>query len=236
LFHLADYCQRWMQHGPAPDFLLRIGALLDRIGAMDLTRAKTKDPDEWLENAPAFTKAMAVELRDWIFRTAPDLTESIKWNALCFSGRKLVCALGPYQRHLAVVFFRGTELADPAGLFDEQSAGNANTRGIRLTSLAGLNRRALTAMLLAAMELDAQDRPCAPKVKRPPMEMPDFFRAALKKNKKAAGYYESLAPTYQREYLVWVTTAKREETREKRLEEPIKALAAGCKWMDRKKA
>jgi uncharacterized protein YdeI (YjbR/CyaY-like superfamily) len=203
---------------------------------MDVTRAKTKDPDEWLENAPDFSRPMAVELRNWVFRTAPDLTESIKWNALCFSGRKLVCGLSPCQRHLGIVFFRGTELADSTGLFDAQSEGNVNMRSIRLTSLAGLNRKALAMMLLAAVELDAQDRPLPPKVKRAEWPVPDFFRAALKKNKKAAGFYESLAPTYQREYLVWVTTAKREETRAKRLEETLKALAAGFKWIDRKKA
>jgi uncharacterized protein YdeI (YjbR/CyaY-like superfamily) len=203
---------------------------------MDCSRAKTKDPDEWMENAPAFSKAMAVELRDWIFRAAPDLTESIKWNALCFSGRKLVCAVGPCKRHLGIVFFRGTELADPAGLFDAQGEGNTNMRSIRLTSLAGLNRKALAAMLFAAVELDAQGVPLPPKAKRAEWPVPDFFRAALKKNKKAAGFYESIAPTYQREYLVWVTTAKREETRERRLDETLKALAAGRKWLDRKKA
>lgn len=202
---------------------------------MDVTRAKTKDPDEWLEAAPDFSRAMAVELREWIFRTAPDLAESIKWNVLCFSGRKLVCGLSPCRKHLGLAFFRGTELDDPTGLFDAQGEGNANLRTVRLTSLAKLNRKALAALLLAAVELDAQDRPLPPKVKRPPMAMPEFFRVALKKNRKAAGFYESLAPTYQREYLVWVTTAKREETREKRLEETLRALAAGLKWIDRKK-
>ena len=47
--------------------------------------------------------------------------------------------------------------------------------------------------------------------------LPPFFAKALKDNKKAAAFFASLAPTYQREYLVWVSTAKREETREQRL-------------------
>ena len=67
-----------------------------------------------------------------------------------------------------------------------------------------------------------------------PWPVPDFFRDALKKNKKAAGNFAAFAPTYQREYLVWLTTAKREETRARRLEETLKALAAGRKWIDRK--
>jgi len=45
---------------------------------MDCSRPKTRDPDEWLEVAPDFSRPIVAELRDWIFRTAPDLTESIK--------------------------------------------------------------------------------------------------------------------------------------------------------------
>lgn len=204
---------------------------------MDVRRAKTVDPDEWLENAPEFSRPLAAELRDWIFRTAPDLTESIKWNALCYSGRKLVCGLSACQRHLGIAFFRGTELADPTGLFDPRGEGNTHLRSVRLTSLAKLNRKALAALLFAAMDLDAQgDLPRAPKVKRAPWPVPDFFTAALKGHKKAAGFFAALAPTYQREYIVWLTTAKREETRKQRLAQTLKALAAGRKWLDRKKA
>ncbi len=204
---------------------------------MDVSRAKTRDPDEWLEAAPDFSRPMVAELRDWIFRTAPDLTESIKWNVLCFSGRKLVCGLSACKKHVGLVFFRGTELADPAGLFDAVGEGNTNIRSIRLTSTMKLNRKALAALLLAAVDLDLRpDIPPAPKVKRDPWPVPDFFTAALKANKKAAAFYVALAPTYQREYLVWLTTAKREETRTQRLAQTLKALAAGRKWIDRKRA
>src|SRR3954463_6603868 len=101
---------------------------------MDVRRAKTTDPDEWLEAAPDFSRPLAADLREWIFRTAPDLTESIKWNCLCFTGRKLVCGLSPCKKHLGIVFFRGTELPDPARLFSG-GEGNTNIRNIRLTSL-----------------------------------------------------------------------------------------------------
>lgn len=204
---------------------------------MDVSRAKTRNPDEWLDAAPDFSRPIVAELRDWIFRTAPDLTESIKWNVLCFSGRKLVCGLSACKKHVGFVFFRGTELADPAGLFDAASEGNTNIRSIRLTSTAKLNRKALAVLLLAAVDLDLRpDVPAAPKVKRDPWPVPDFFAAALKKNKKAAAGFASFAPTYQREYIVWLTTAKREETRAQRLAQTLRALAAGRKWLERKQA
>ena len=60
---------------------------------------------------------MAEQVTDWILTWQPDLTESIKWNNLCFSGRKLVVGLSACRKHLALFFFRGTELADAAVLF-----------------------------------------------------------------------------------------------------------------------
>ena len=64
--------------------------------------------------------------------------------------------------------------------------------------------------------------------------MPEFFSEALKKDQRAAAGFARFAPTYQREYLVWLSTAKREETRQNRLTETLKALANGRKWIDRK--
>ncbi len=203
---------------------------------MDVRRAKTLNPDDWLEMAPDFSRPIVGRLRDWVFRTAPDLSESIKWNLLCFSGRKLVCGLSACQKHVSVAFFRGTELADPRGLF-HAGEGNTNIRSVRISSAKAIDFLALGALLLAAVDLDARpDIPPAPKVKRAPWPTPEFFTKALKSNQKAAAFYVSLAPTYQREYLVWLTTAKREETRAQRLSQTLKALAARRKWIDRKRA
>lgn len=201
---------------------------------MDCARSLTKDPEEWLENAPVFSGPLAEQVREWVLRWEPDLVECIKWNMLCFTGRKLVCGLSACKKHLGIAFFRGTELPDPAQLFTG-GEGNTNIRSVRLTTLDGLNRDALRTLLRAAVGLDATpDIPPAPKVKRAPWPTPPFFTKALKANRKAAAFYQSLAPTYQREYLVWLTTAKREETREARLAQTLKALTGGRKWIDRK--
>jgi len=134
---------------------------------MDCSRAKTKDPIEWLELCPEFSWSLANQLREWILTWEPDLNESIKWNMLCFSGRKLVCGMSACRKHLGLTFFRGTELPDPAKLFNEGGENNTNIRSLRLITLEGLNRRALQDLLHAAVELDADaTAPPAPKVKR----------------------------------------------------------------------
>jgi uncharacterized protein YdeI (YjbR/CyaY-like superfamily) len=56
------------------------------------------------------------------------------------------------------------------------------------------------------------------------LEIPPFFQEALAKNKKAQVYFNALAPTYRRHFVGWVSSAKREETRIKRLAEALSYL------------
>lgn len=204
---------------------------------MDCNRARTKDPIEWLETCPEFSWPLANRLREWLLTWEPDLTESIKWNLLCFSGRKLVCGISACQKHLSLSFFRGTELPDPARLFNKGGENNTNIRSLRLTSLEGLDQVALRGMLHAAVELDAEPAwPPLPKKKRRPLPLPDYFAAALKqkKNQAAVAGFQKLAPSCQREYIVWLTFAKLPATRARRLKETLAALSKGRKWALRK--
>ncbi len=59
--------------------------------------------------------------------------------------------------------------------------------------------------------------------------MPPEFSKQLERNKKAAVFFESLAPSYQRQYIAWIATAKRAETRQRRLDETMKLLVSGKK-------
>ncbi len=199
---------------------------------MDVSRARARDPDEWLEMAPAFSRPLCGQLREWILAWAPDLTESIKWNALCYSGRKLVCGLDACKHHAGLTFFRGAELADPAGLLE--GTGTV-VRSLKLKSLEGLDRAALRQLLRAAVALDeepAMPRPPAPK--REPLPAPDFFTDALKRNRAAGQGFAALPPSCQREYIAWLNNAKRPETRARRVEQTLAALEQGKRWLFRK--
>ena len=55
--------------------------------------------------------------------------------------------------------------------------------------------------------------------------MPDDLKKALAKNAKSKKTFENFTPSSQREYIVWITEAKREATREKR-------IATALEWME----
>ena len=60
-------------------------------------------------------------------------------------------------------------------------------------------------------------------------ELPAYIAKALKTNSRAWTFFRDLAPTYRRNFVVWIHTAKRPETRARRIRESIALLAAGKK-------
>jgi uncharacterized protein YdeI (YjbR/CyaY-like superfamily) len=71
------------------------------------------------------------------------------------------------------------------------------------------------------------DNTYAPKPAIP--ELPAYIRSALTTNPKAWKFFQQLSRTQRRNFVVWIHTAKRPETREKRMRESIRLLAAGKK-------
>lgn len=60
------------------------------------------------------------------------------------------------------------------------------------------------------------------------VRLPEDISAAFRKNKKIADYFHSLAYSHKKEYVEWIVTAKKEETRKKRIEGTIERLTK--KW------
>jgi uncharacterized protein YdeI (YjbR/CyaY-like superfamily) len=62
-----------------------------------------------------------------------------------------------------------------------------------------------------------------------PSRVPQYVQQALRTRPEAWNYFESLAPSCRRLYIAWIDSAKRQETKARRLQEAIGLLAAGKK-------
>jgi uncharacterized protein YdeI (YjbR/CyaY-like superfamily) len=60
-------------------------------------------------------------------------------------------------------------------------------------------------------------------------ELPGYIAKAFQQDPKAWKFFQELAPGHRRYFVAWIHTAKRPETREKRIRESICLLAAGKK-------
>jgi len=79
------------------------------------------------------------------------------------------------------------------------------------------------------IERPPTDRGYAPRPPRLPMssQPPAYIEAALRNRPTALRHFEALAPSQRRRYLAWIESAKREETKLRRLKEAIRLLASG---------
>ena len=91
------------------------------------------------------------------------------------------------------------------------------------------NEKTLAKIIQVAAKLNDDGVP-APRSKpkpKPPLKVPPYFTAALKKNKKALAAFDAFPPSHRREYVMWVTEAKTEETRNKRLATAVEWITEG---------
>ena len=79
----------------------------------------------------------------------------------------------------------------------------------------------------AAKLNEAGPRKKAPAKKKPPVQVPADLAKALRSNRKALATFEGFSPSHRREYVEWITEAKREETRERRIATALEWLAEG---------
>ena len=97
-----------------------------------------------------------------------------------------------------------------------------------------LNRRRYADLesrgLLAAPGLKRAPTSLSGDAPRPSVSViPPYITETLKANPRAWRHFEQLAPSYKSRYIGWIDSAKREETKQKRLREALGLLAAGKK-------
>ena len=134
--------------------------------------------------------------------------------------------MAAFKAHAALNFWRGQELGDGA-----PKAGAMGQFG-RLTSLADLPPDAELDALIAEAAALARTAPAPRKVKHEPKPAaalhPDFA-AALESNPAAKATLDGFSPSARRDYLDWISEAKQEATRTKRIVTAVEWLSEGKK-------
>ena len=99
----------------------------------------------------------------------------------------------------------------------------------KLTSLADLPKDAVLKKLIKqAMKLNDDDvKVTKPKQEKKELVVPDVLLEALEKNNKAAETFDKFPPSCKREYVEWITEAKTDATRDKRLATTLEWLTEG---------
>jgi uncharacterized protein YdeI (YjbR/CyaY-like superfamily) len=198
--------------------------------------------DAYIKNAQPFAQPILTRLRELIHKANPDVEETIKWGMPSFDYKGPFCSFAAFKNHAVFGFWKYQLINDPKGFLQERSASGGDAMG-NLGRIENLDEmppdKVIIDFIKQAKKLndDNVKLPARVPKEKAEIKLPDYFNAALKKNKAAKATFEAFSPTNKREYLEWITEAKTEPTREKRLDQAIEWMAEGKQrnWKYQKK-
>lgn len=188
--------------------------------------------DAYITKAAPFAKPILQHLRALIHQACPEVNETIKWSFPHFDYKGVMCSMAAFKQHCAFNFWKAPLLNDPKGFLKERAAQGGEGMGHlgRITSLKDLPPdTVLIDLMEQAKKLNEEGvkLPAKEKKMTVAVEVPEYFTRALKKNKKAQQVFDKFPPSQRKEYVQWITEAKTEETRNKRMTTAIEWIAGG---------
>lgn len=186
--------------------------------------------DAYIRNAQPFAQPILEHLRAVIHAGCPGVVESIKWSMPAFDYEGPLCSLAAFKAHCAFRFWKGDLLVPGTTRLGVGPLGRIE----RLQDLPP--KRALIAMVKKAAALNEQGVAAAWMVRRrqtahvraaKPVTVPADLVAALEKNARARATFEAFSPSHRREYVEWIESAKRADTRARRLSTAVTQMAEG---------
>jgi len=187
----------------------------------------TRDPrvDAYIAKAAPFAQPLLTHLRELVHRGCPEVEETIKWSmpSFVYAGG-ILCGMAAFKHHVSFGFWKHAlvmgegEPRDGMGSFGKMAS---------MDDL--LPDKTLLAYLGKAMKLN-EDGVKAPKTRakaKKSIPVPSELKGALAKNKKARATFDGFSPSHRYEYLEWITGAKAEDTRKRRLDQAVEWMAEG---------
>ena len=188
---------------------------------------KNPEFDAYIETAPAYAKPIVRKIRELFHKAFPEIEEHIKWGHLSFEHKGIVGGVSAHKKHMNFVFWKGGLCKDPHKTFQVEGTSS----GLVLTSMEDLPRDSIIIdYIREAVELNEKGvkSPMSKKSKaKKELVIPDYFMAALRKNKKALAVFEGFSYSHKKEYVEWITEAKQEETRARRISQAIEWMSKG---------
>ena len=188
----------------------------------------TTDPrvDAYIAKAQPFAKPILTRIRRAVHAGCPEVIETIKWGMPAFDYKGPLCGMAAFKAHCAMGFWKAALLKTLPKNRGSDAMGNFG----RFESLQDVpSEAALVRMVREAAALnDAGIKPPRPaRAPRPELKAPAYMLAAIRRNRNAQVNYDAFSPSAKREYIEWITDAKSDATRERRLATAVEWIAQG---------
>jgi len=180
----------------------------------------------YIEKASGEQKEILNRLRVFLLQEEFKITEDWKWNAPNYNSKGMICWLAYFKNHVGINFFKGSLIEDLHGLYDDACMDKRN-RQIKFRSSSDVDETKLKHYLYEAIKLNKEGTKV--QAKKIDTEIPEDLAQAFASHPNAKAFFDKLAAGYKRDYIEWITSAKQEKIRLKRLNTTIEWLSEGKK-------
>lgn len=167
------------------------------------------------------------ELRALALKT--DAAEDYKWNFPVYTvNGKNVFGICKFKNHFGVWFFNGAFLSDPKKIL--QNAQEGKTKGMRhwkFESLDAIDHVGITLYLNEAIQNQKDGKEIVPEKSKGKVQIPNELKNELTQNKGLNASFASLTPFKQKEFCEYISEAKQEKTKLRRLEKILPMIEKG---------
>jgi uncharacterized protein YdeI (YjbR/CyaY-like superfamily) len=176
--------------------------------------------DESIASAEPFAQAICKKLRSIIFKAEPGIIEDWKWGPNYYKDG-MVCGFWYFKKHCSFIFYQGALLKDKKKVL-LKNEGNLHNRHLKFTDVKQIDEKLLTEYITEAVINNEKGLKITEAKDKIVIIQKDFKKLLLKNELLA--YFENLAYSHRKEYVQWIESAKKEETRLRRMDTAIEKL------------
>jgi len=174
----------------------------------------------YINTQAEWAQAICNKLRNIILKADENIIEDWKWGPHYKTARGMVCGFSAFQKHAKLTFFNGSVMKDEEGLFNH-CVDNEFSRSIKFTDVIKINEKLLTKYIKESVAVNEKGFKRVAQDKDKTIEVPGELAAAFGKSKSAKAFFEKIPYSHKKEYVEWIVSAKKEETRKARVEKAI---------------
>lgn len=182
--------------------------------------------DEYISKHERYQKELSL-LRSILISTGLD--ETVKWGAPAYTykGKNLI-GIAAFKSYCGLWFHHGNLLKDEAKvLVNAQEGVTKALRQWRFLSVEEIDQKLVSAYALEAIQNSEQGKVIKPQRLAKLVVLPEELQNAFKTNKTLENQFNALSNACQREYAEYISEAKKEETRIRRLEKIMPMILNG---------
>lgn len=176
---------------------------------------------EYIETQPLWSKKICDKLRELVLNRDNEIREGYNWGPNYSLPEGMVCGFAAHKKHVNFTFFQGALLRDKHNILLNH-ATNPQSKSLHFEDVCdiddGMLREYLTEAIdncrkgVKVLQADNNFLSLAPDIQR------EFRTNGI------LNYFNSLSYSHRREYLDWIATSKKDETRKTRIEKAIEMI------------